>query len=158
MPEGDASTRAEVLAARSKYSLPYGEATAAAHRAMNVILQHFGTEVAAATAIHDGAFGNLLGTQLEFPPVAASDLPLKAGAVEVPGTTEGAGSKRAKVQDREGEGGNATDVGVSQGNAVSSGRSPRDRMIDVLDRSRDGWGLGRMLAPRRQEKGIRTRD
>lgn len=138
MPEGDASTRAEVLAARSKYSLPYGEATAAAHRAMNVILQHFGTEVAAATAIHDGAFGNLIGTQLEFPPVAASDLPLKAGAVDVPGTTVAAGSKRAKVQDREGEGGNATDVGAGQGNAFSSGRSPRDRMIDMLDRI-EGW-------------------
>jgi hypothetical protein len=136
MPEGDASTRAEVLAARSMYSLPYEEATAAAHRSMNVILQHFGTEVAAATAIHDGAFGNLLGKQLEFPPPAEGDLP--AGAVGMRGRTKDADSKHERRQRQEGEEGNAPEMDEAQGNLVRSGRSPRDRMIDMLDRI-EGW-------------------
>lgn len=136
MPEGDASTRAEVLAARSKYSLPYGEATAAAHRAMNVILQHFGTEVAAATAIHDGAFGNLLGKQLEFPPPAEGDLP--EGAVGMRGRTKDDDSKQGRRQRQEGEEGDAPEVDEAPGSLVRSGRSPRDRMIDMLDRI-EGW-------------------
>jgi hypothetical protein len=103
---------------------------------MNVILQHFGTEVAAATAIHDGAFGNLIGNQLEFPPPAEGDLP--AEAVGVRGRTKDADSKQAQRQRQEGEEGDAPEVDEAQGSLLRSGRSPRDRMIDMLDRI-EGW-------------------
>jgi hypothetical protein len=136
MPDGDACTRAEVLSARSKYSLPYGEATAAAHRAMNVILQHFGTEVAAATAIHDGAFGDLIGKQLEFPPPAEGDLP--AAGVGMRGARREAGSQQARSQRQGGQEGNAPEADEAQGSPDGPGRSPRDRMLDMLDRI-EGW-------------------
>jgi hypothetical protein len=136
MPDGDACTRAEVLSARSKYSLPYGEAMAAAHRAMNVILQHFGTEVAAATAIHDGAFGNLLGKQLEFPPPAEGDLP--AAGVRMRGRSKDAGSKEGRSNHQEDERGNTPEVVEAQDGVARSGPSPRDRMLDMLDRI-EGW-------------------
>jgi len=151
MPKADASMRAKVLAARSGYSLPYGEATAAAHRSMNVILQHFGTEVAAATAIHDGAFGDLLGTQLEFPQPAGTDQSEGAGPVGTPGPTKDPASEQGQGRHREKEQASARDGGEASGERLQGGQSPRDRMVDMLDRiagwmesdsDREGTGAG----------------
>ena len=138
MPKADATIRAKVLAARSGYSLPYGEAMAAAHRAMNVILQHFGTEVAAATAIHDGAFGDLLGTQLEFPPAVGTDRSGGAGSVGMGVPTKDPASEQRQVRHGEGEQAIARDGGGASAKQPQGGQSPRDRMVDMLDRMA-GW-------------------
>jgi hypothetical protein len=138
MPKADSSIRARVLTARSGYSLPLEEAAEGADRAMNVILRHFGTEVAAATAIHDGAFGTLLNGQLEFPPSAAIPHPEGPSSLKTPQDEEATDSERRSLRDRKEPAGGATDRKEVSGKRVQGGRSPRDRMSDMLDRIA-GW-------------------
>lgn len=134
MPEEDPAARAKLLALRGRYSLPYGEATAAAHRAMNVILHHFGTQIAAATAVHDGAFGDLLGAGLSFPEG------IEDGLIEGPG-----GSEKETLEVKQKaipwprEAGGRTPGGVRPPTeAPGRESSPRDRMLELLDRI-EGW-------------------
>jgi hypothetical protein len=133
LPEEDSAVRSKVLAMRSEYSLPFEEAKAASHRAMNVILDYFGTEVAAATAIHDGAFGDLLGVHPAFP--AATE-------TEVVGRQEEA-ARNESPQQRQldfPEGKNEEPMGKPSPPRQGSGQgsTPRDRMLDLLDRV-EGW-------------------
>ena len=133
LPEEDSAVRSKALAMRSEYSLPFEEAKVASHRAMNVILDYFGTEVAAATAIHDGAFGDLLGVHPAFP--AATE-------TEVVGRREEA-ARNESPQQRQldfPEGKNQLPVGETTPPRQGSGQgsTPRDRMLDLLDRV-EGW-------------------
>lgn len=144
MPKADASIRAKVLAARSGYSLPYAEATASAYRAMNVILQHFGTEVAAATAVHDGAFGDLLGVQPAFPEVTEGDLTGKPEAASQGDDAKNDGPQRTQMEFSKGEGKGLIGKTGPRRQGATSGGTPRDRMLGMLDRI-EGWmkgGLG----------------
>jgi len=65
--EPDMRIRAAVMALRKGYARPFEKAIEESYRSMRVILHHFGTQVAAATAVHDGAFGDLLGKTMDFP-------------------------------------------------------------------------------------------
>ncbi len=135
MPEADAAVRTEILAKRAEYSLPFKEATASAHRAMNVIHHYFGTEVAAATAVHDGAFGDLLGAEPVFP-----ELPETSVSGEAEGTGKGKLTKPEQPQMPFDEPEDEADASTSRntGEEAQRGNTPRDRMLDLLDRI-DGW-------------------
>ena len=138
MPGENPEVRARLLAMRARYSLAHGEAMRAAHRAMNVILRHFGTEVAAATAVHDGAFGDLLGVEPFFPEAVEDDVvdgPDRAGERGM-GVRGGVGQPAmpwaggSEASDAEGA--------RSSGEAGERGRTPHDRMLELLERM-EGW-------------------
>jgi hypothetical protein len=132
MPKEDSSIRARVLTARSTYSLTLEEAAEGADRAMNVILRHFGTEVASATAIHDGAFGNVLGGELSFPDLEG---PGETGGSVLSGESQPA--ERSSQDQLDGQVGTREMPSSSQ-DLAKGARTPHDRMLDMLDRV-EGW-------------------
>jgi hypothetical protein len=148
LPEEDSAVRSKVLAMRSEYSLPFEEAKAASHRAMNVILDYFGTEVAAATAIHDGAFGDLLGVHPVFPAATETEV---VGRREEAGQDEAATNETPQQRQLDfPEGKNEKPAGKTRPPRQGSGEgsAPRDRMLDLLDRV-EGWidGTGEDRGP-----------
>ena len=135
MPEEDKAVRAEILAKRAEYSLPIKEADASAYRAMNVITHHFGSEVAAKTAVHDGAFGDLLRVDPAFPEVSEG-----SPSGEPEGPEEGEPKKPTQPQIPFGSREDDPDSGASgsASDEAQRGQTPRDRMLDMLDRI-EGW-------------------
>jgi hypothetical protein len=155
MAKGDAAIRARVLAARAQYALPFDQATVAAQRAMNVILRHFGTEIAAATAIHDGAFGDLLETELEFPPLEGNSPESDTGSMES-SLPEDSASRKRSGHSPEGKSVAASEAPDSP--PPSPGRqTPRDRMLDMLDRVA-GWMEDGLDARKSGKSGTRESD
>ena len=136
MAPADPSGKWRVQGLRAGYAVPARQAAEAAHQAVNVILRYFGTEVAAATAVHDGAFGDLLGPQLAFPQALQGNL--------VEGPNEGREGPRSKVEKAHrakpsAAGGKVkTDAPMSAVEPPGPHGSPRKRMLDLLDEI-EGW-------------------
>ncbi len=136
MPPADSLGKGRVRGLRENYAVPARQAAEGAHQAVNVILRYFGTEVAAATAVHDGAFGDLQGPQLAFPQ------PLEGDLVEGPNQERG----RAGPEAEKGQGTKAlapgikgmSDAQTKAAEPTGSHASPRQRMLDLLEEI-EGW-------------------
>ncbi len=133
----DPTARAQAYALRPRYSVARPDASEAAHRSMKALLHYFSTEVAASTAVHDGAFGDLLGSDTSFPQALEDDL------VDMPGEPGGEAPSAAGDQEEDEASGedreDAPEPRTSDSaTSPEAGLSARDRMLNMLDRI-EGW-------------------